>query len=254
MTALFSVLTLVGLLFSTAAFANNDNGKSSLVALGDSITAGYGLDNNNNHVSKQAFPFYIGNEQVDRVRDLGDPGLTSDTLKTRIETDSKYIEAIKHADRITLEIGSVDLINAAKLIIDPKTGTVDLQKAGMIMPVAVSNMVNNIDTIITDIRELTNAPIVVYNIYNPILPPANTVGPDAVNYGFVRYTLERSINPAINYVVLGKKDVYLADAYTNLSLAYNANLLINPFPDSHPTALGQKVLGEIGLAAFPDQK
>jgi lysophospholipase L1-like esterase len=253
MTALFSIFALIGLLFSTGAFAKDDNGKSSLVALGDSITAGYGLDNNNNHVSKKAFPFYIGKAAVDRVRDLGDPGISSDTLKTKIETDSKYIEAIKHADWITLDIGSIDLRDAAKLIINPNTGIVDEQKAATVLPVATGNMVNNIDTIITDIKKLTNAPIVVYNIYNPILPPANAVGPDAINYNFVKIALENDINLAIYGVVVLKQQESLADAYTNLSLAPNAELFINPFPDSHPTTLGQEVLGKIGLGAFPKQ-
>lgn len=109
-----SALTLVGTMFSTAAMAKSENAKKSLVALGDSITFGYNLGVNNEHPSKFAFPYIIGQDANLRVRDLGVPGWRTDHLFFSIKNDDTYRDAVRHANYVTLDIGSNDLLQALK--------------------------------------------------------------------------------------------------------------------------------------------
>jgi hypothetical protein len=59
-----------------------DHGKGALVALGDSISFGYNLENNNHHVSRDAFPSLMGEEADLRVRNLGEPGWTTALVRS----------------------------------------------------------------------------------------------------------------------------------------------------------------------------
>jgi lysophospholipase L1-like esterase len=231
------MITLTTFLFSTAAFAKNEQATRSLVALGDSITYGYNLENNNNHVSRQAFPFIIGEKSDYRVRDLAVPGLKSDALLFLVKYDVTYRDALKHADRVTLDIGSNDLLQTAI-----KDATDQIFITDENLPTIINNLLSNLQAIVGEIENLTDAPIVVYNIYNPF------------QQGYVHMqadTLLASINGYINTLVTtfqiqGKK-VVLVDAYTAIGDKQFTYILLN---DIHPNPDGQKALATAGLTAF----
>ncbi|MEH7611830.1 GDSL-type esterase/lipase family protein [Gottfriedia acidiceleris] len=156
-----SALTLASTMFSTAAMAQSVNAKKSLVALGDSITFGYNLGVNNDHPSKVAFPYIIGQDANLRVRDLGVPGWRTDQLLFLIKNDDTYRDAVRHADYVTLDIGNNDLLQVLKASNGDSTKL--QQSVGAMLPVLLKNLSDSI----LEIRSLTDAPIVVYNIYNP---------------------------------------------------------------------------------------
>lgn len=225
--AALSAAALAGSLFSTAAYAKDDEGKGSLVALGDSITYGYNLSNNNNHVSKKAFPFIIGEKEELRVRDLGVPGWTTVQLLTALQTDEKFQESVKHAKLITLDIGSNDLLQAFA--------------AGNLTNGQVASILYNLQDIIVKVRSLSNAPIVVYNIYNPF---------QVTDY---RHAMGDFLLPGINAQILGlvasfhDSKIVIADAYD--AIGQNQDIYVRA-NDIHPTVLGQQMLAKAGLEAL----
>jgi lysophospholipase L1-like esterase len=229
-----AVLVLSCLVFSTTGFAKGPNAKESLVALGDSITFGYNLGVNNEHPSKFAFPYLIDKEGKDfRVDNLGVPGWRTDQLLNALEHDQKFQQAVKHADTIILDIGSNDLLQGLK------AGEQDPSAINR----AISTMLLNLTKNISQIRTLTDAPIVVYNIYNPFQPsdPLHSLGD----------LLLPSINGQIgkivdSYKAVGAK-IVLADAYN----AYGNNQPTYILPgDIHPTIEGQEVLANLAEEAL----
>ncbi len=229
MTAL-SAAVMAGALFSGNVSAKEENSKKLLTALGDSITFGYNLEQHNHRVSKDAFPFVIGDYADLRVRDLGVAGWQTQDLLNALETNEKFQQAVAHADYITLDIGNNDLLQAFS---DSNVTSDEVQ-----------SMLDKLSEIILEIRELSDAPVVVYNIYNPF-----QVGDPRHDIGNV--LLSQMVNPQIESLVnvLNQElqNIVLADAFT----AFGENQADYVLPnDIHPTIAGQKVLAEIGLDAL----
>lgn len=221
-----------------AALAKDDSGQKSLVALGDSISYGFNLGVNNQHPSKDAFPSIIGEDGHLRVRNLAEPGWTTENLLAALRTE-KYQEALKHADYVTLDIGSNDLLRALKL--SQETGA-DLQN--LLVNYTLPTLKNNLAASIIEIRKLTNAPIIVYNIYNPFRldTPQNFA-----LHQLSDQLLPSFVNPLIGATVQqlryqGVLNVVIADAYTAFEIAPNAYIREN---DIHPTEAGQEVLANL---------
>ena len=101
--ALCALMLAVGLLPVRALAAD---GAASYLALGDSVTSGYGLAEGG-----RAFPDLVAQELgVDYVN-AGQPGLTSAELLSQVQ-DPEMADAITDADVITVTIGGNDLMNA----------------------------------------------------------------------------------------------------------------------------------------------
>ena len=232
-----AAVALAGSLFSPTSFAGENNGnaygKIDLVGLGDSITYGYNLPdtNNNTNSSAFAFPYLIGDDkglQLD-ARNLGVPRWTTSDLLKAIKTDKNFKQSIKHAEYITLDIGSNDLLQT--LNANNGNPIVLQQKIIEMLPI----LTNNLDQIIQEISTLTDAPIVVYNIYNPF--QLN----DPMHF-LVNQLLTNIVNPAIG-IVVSQNNAKLADAYTAFG---EEQFTYVRQGDIHPTIAGQKVLAEIG--------
>lgn len=228
---LLAILMLLGAMFTATAAAKSDHGKKSLVALGDSISFGYNLGNNH-HPSNEAFPFIIGENADMRVRDLGVPGWTTDQLLAATKSDEAFRQAIIHADVVTLDIGNNDLLQALKA----SNGNPAVIQAG------VGKMLQNLNTIIMEIQSLSDAKIVVYNIYN-----AFQVSDPLHNLSL--YLLPQ-INGGIQAVVQRSNllgHVVMADA--NKAFGEQQAIYVRQ-GDIHPTVEGQRVLAKIGLDAL----
>ncbi|QBP43115.1 SGNH/GDSL hydrolase family protein [Paenisporosarcina antarctica] len=236
----FLILLVISLVFSTSAFAKNDNGKNSLVALGDSIPFGYNLDANNNHPSKKAFPFLMGKEADLRVNNLGIPGLTTDGMLNLLQTNQKYRQAVKHADYITLNIGSNDLIAALRAAAAASGGDTEYFKFLLMQNIENSNIVGKLKLTIAEIRKLSAAPIVIHNIYNPFQEPEYELQ-------FLATKLLPDINKIFLGLVYANENVVLADAYTAFG-SNQAKYVIAG--DIHPTVAGHEKLAGISLAAL----
>lgn len=220
-----------------------NQGKPSLVALGDSITFGYNLGPNNQHPSREAFPYLIGQADGLRVRDLGVPGWSSSDLLNALKTE-KYAQAIRHANVIAVDIGSTDLLAIALKdgLLNPTdpNPTLTAQEEAQFVQ-ALATYAVNLPLILQQIRKLNpTATILLYNIYNPI-PPQYP--------GLYR----------IANLVIGQMDAIIATT----APVYSKTLLVNDYVaflghtsqyilpgDVHPTVAGQEELATLGEAVM----
>ena len=187
-------LCLVLSLLPTAAFAQGE----SYVALGDSITTGYGLTDAEN----DGFAALVAQEQGYVLDNLAKVGATSDKLLNQLSEDETST-AVENADLITITIGGNDLMGALyqyladeyNKVNDPdisagdvqdalagKDGTSDLQTKLMTVATtvigdfadsdaataALQNFGSNLDQIIAAIKSANqDVTIIVANQYNP---------------------------------------------------------------------------------------
>jgi lysophospholipase L1-like esterase len=232
---LFFVVLLLSMVFSHTVFAKS---KQSLVALGDSITFGWNLSPTNDHPSDKAFPSLIANSLDDyRVSNLAVGGATSGDLLALLKTKS-YRNALTGASVITLEIGSNDFLQGAKSIIEKLilipgyTPTMaDMQLIGLI----TYQYSMNLAAIINEIRSVTKAPIILYNIYNPFYG----IDLQAAALLYATNTFIKSFDSDPSIVVV--------DAFS--AFAGKQNYLVIP-NDVHPNFDGHKVLAKLGLNAL----
>lgn len=233
------IVLLASLLASPSVFAKSDNAKESLVAVGDSIPFGFNLGQTNQNPAKTSYPYLIGKLADLRVRNLGVPGWQSDQLLEALQTDQKYRQAIIHSDYVAVTIGNNDLLAILREAAAESGGNQVLFQQLLGAKLNESDVFSNIQQIITEIRSLTDSPVVLYNVYNPFqLTDTLHYAADAVL---------PTINTAFTALALTNQDVYLADAYT----AFGNNQAEYVLPaDIHPTKAGQAKLAEIGLEAL----
>jgi lysophospholipase L1-like esterase len=241
---LLPLLLVFSLFFTTSGFAKSENAKKSLVSLGDSIPFGFGLTDSIDEPSRDAFPYLIGKEADLRVRNLAVPGWKTADLLNALENDQKFIQAVRKADYITLNIGSNDLLKPIKDAFVASGGNLDNETIinlieGQIKP-SIPILQQNIFLIIGKINALNpNAKIVLYNFYNPFLllggqHPINSIGNPLIQY--INQSLEGLKSPRL----------VIANAY-----GIGLNPVINLIPgDIHPSIAGHKLLANIGLNAL----
>lgn len=233
--AVFLVLSLGPLSVS----ADNNHGKDLLVSLGDSVPYGYNLGKNNNHPSKAAFPYLIGEKADLRVRNLSVYGWQTSDLLAAIETNKKYQKAIHHADYITITVGGNDFIEILRAANAESGGDPDLFKYLIQQKLSTSQAFENLAASIYEIRTISDAPIVLYNMYNPFQTndPLHNVS----------NLFLPQVNAAFAEVAHSFNNVHIADAYS----AFGSNQEKYVLPqDIHPTKAGQKKLAKIGIKAF----
>ncbi|MCD8078736.1 MAG: GDSL-type esterase/lipase family protein [Lachnospiraceae bacterium] len=198
---LFTAALCLGIL---AAAGRVQAAELNYLALGDSITTGYGLTNASSEVFVAQFATKIG---ATTTTNEGVPGDTSSDLLGDVQDDSSLRSAIAEADVITITIGGNDLMAAfyavlaeitaadenlttysseqIQSILSNPTGS-NLAVAATLLNVlntssyrdfllssstfqtAISNCISNITSIISEIKTLNSgAVILVANQYNP---------------------------------------------------------------------------------------
>lgn len=232
------MMTMVAILTGTLSTgAVQAEGKESLVSLGDSITFGLNLEKNNNHVSKNAYPSIIAESENFRVRNLGVSGDTTEDLLILLQTD-KYRDAIRHADVITLNIGNNDFLQGARSLIQELLTNENFEHNDediQLLETITQTFGLNLYTIIQEIRNLTDAPIILYNLYNPF-------------FGFDQKA-GLVLSGANNIIQAYDADpgIVVVDAFG--AFAGKQNTLILP-GDVHPTTEGQELLAQLGIQAL----
>jgi lysophospholipase L1-like esterase len=227
--------------------------KMSLVALGDSIPFGYGLEASNLLPSKKAYPHLIGGGFVYTANsELTVSGMKSAELLIALQT-AEYQAALKQADVVTLTIGSNDVFG----IYGPAQDIIAkvLEDAAYIPTAAEQEFLSkgaddfelNFPKIVTEIRKHTNATLVVYNIYNPF---PTDFAPALTNLNGLGESLIPQMNEKIKQTVdTNGPNVMLADAYTAFNgkqLTYVGLLQM----DVHPTISGQETLARLAEEAL----
>lgn len=232
-----ALLIVLSLAFP-APLDKNDQAKESLVVLGDSIPYGYNLGENNDQPAELAYPYLVGAKKNLRVNNLGIPGWQTGQLLTALQTDQKYRDAIEQAVYIAVTIGNNDLLEILRKTGAQSSGKQEQFQQLLAQNLASSDVFTNIYTILAEIQPHTDAPVVLYNIYNPF-PLDDPL-----------HSVADAILPAINEQfaeIAASPEVYLADA--NAAFGDDQETLVLQ-GDIHPTAAGQKVLAEIGEKAI----
>ncbi len=231
----------------------------SLVALGDSITAGYGLERNLNRVSREAYPQLLGDEFGYRVTNLAVAGMTSGELLEMVKNNSRYRNVIEKADVIVVNTGGADLLH--QLIMITETGTLN----PVALQAAIAEVLSNIGNTLTVIRtELnTTAPILLYGLYNPLYEGHPAFEGTELTYTSLNLlisiatqgtyqNIDDLMETAINANIVAFTDIPLSGGiYVDAFAAYNdqnkATLLVDYV---HPSRKGHMALFFAALKAM----
>lgn len=228
-----ALITLTALFLS--ACAQDDAEQATLVALGDSIT--YGANLEDREVS--AYPYLMGEAAELEVQNLAVSGWQTGQLIDALRTDAEYQQIVSEADFIAMTIGGNDLLRILRTAEAESGGSMEVMM-GIILEELASNVVfDEVGELIEEIRSLTDARILLFNIYNP-LPPSSSLY-------FIGDSLLPQVNTAIANVAEIYEDVHLADAFTAYQNNQDAYIIAG---DIHPTEEGQAVLAEIGMEAI----
>ncbi|WP_413303067.1 GDSL-type esterase/lipase family protein [Bacillus sp. 1P10SD] len=246
LSILFTLVLAFSTFFSSIAFANAVPVKPNLVSLGDSIAFGY--KRVDPQPSREAFPYLIGNGKYTVTKNISYPGWRSDQLLANV-TKPENINFIKEANVFTLQIGNNDLLQAPgikEVLENPPAADLPPEQLKLLLDnatIAAGNaavqITNNLTQIILYIRSLnTDAPIILYNMYNPFAAgPIHELGEKIIP----------GINEGVIKSVAAQSGSLLADAYS----AFNGNQTTYILPDDiHPTSAGHKALAMAGEKAL----
>lgn len=243
-SVLLGLLLIISSIFTSFAYAK-DVDQPKLTALGDSITFGYHLEPNQTQPSPQAFPSLIGNGKF-QVTNLGVPGWTSADLLNAVKTNPVFKRALKSADVITLDIGSNDLLQAAGIsqILQSQTPVQLTPKLQQKLLLSEQQLAINLQEIIINIKKQTDAPIILYNLYNPFGASSNPFLASLHAFG---EQLTIGVNTQVFIPTAFRTGSLLADAYS----AFNGNQAAYIIPgDIHPTLAGHKALAVLADKAL----
>ena len=222
---------------ATSSIQSDDYQSKSLVALGDSITSGYGLFQtlknpvnpnilNQRLVSQNAYPQLVGDAIGYRVSNLAVSGWTSTDLLEMITFSNRYRTAIGKADVILLNIGGNDVLG---YLINVDFAEFDLWELLEEIEARLLIYYYNLGFILKEIRQLNpTAPILQYGFYNPL---------------YVGHPLEPVLGD-------GFEDLY--DFLNFLIYAINDFVLNDIVYDEHGSPVYNPVSGFLSYAEFFD--
>ncbi len=280
------LLTIVMLLSMLPMSAFAADTAPSYVALGDSISTGYGLADK----TAEGFTYLLADELGYELTNLAADGNTAAGILAQLQEQS-YKDAVADADVITITVGGNDLMallyskvaeqtssttdTAADIPAKLQSGDYEALVAAINLltesremyivndedfPIAINGIIANLNAIITKIRSVnSHAEIVVATQYNPYVEFENAVlailSLSAVYKGMEAgvNALNTAIvnNAAGKYTVSNVKAAF--DAYTGTEDLYNAQPPAGAAAmnvDFHPTAAGHKLLADTLAATF----
>lgn len=241
-TVMAAAALLTTLAASPAVFAASTTNTSTtststdqLVALGDSITFGYNLGNNQSPYPG-AFPYVLAKAEglsATSVNDQGVPGWTSGQLLAALQA-GKYTSALKQAKIVTVDIGSNDLLHAAsRLVLEAETGQPVVPKLQdrLALQQGLDSIKTNLSQIIAAVKQQApNAQILLYNLYNPFVSGTSLA------------SVAESMVSGANHIIAeaaAQSNVTLVHAHA--AFAGNQANYVLPL-DVHPTVAGQNAL------------
>lgn len=260
---------------------------NSYVALGDSITTGYGLGS-----EEQSFAKIVAEENGYTLNDdLATDGATSGDL-LGVVTDQANAETLKNADLITITIGGNDLMGAlyqfladkynetnepdisAQDVQDAlagKEGTADLQSALIVVATsaigdfaesdaattALATFGQNLASITTAIKKVNpDVTIIVANQYNPYSYAAvEATGVTALLATTVANAFEAGVQALNTVITAGAAYYQVADVYESFQTAEEnpCNASFSPMNlDFHPNAYGHGLIAAAITAKLPE--
>ena len=287
LSTLLALCLALSLLPASALAAGGE--QKSYVALGDSITTGYGLD------EAQSFAEQIAEQEGYTLNDsLASDGATSTDLLEVVKSEANA-DTLKNADLITITIGGNDLMNAlyaylaeeynnkqnsdtsitaenVKALLAGEEGAVVEQITMLVF--AISNISNfqsssiansaydtlwdNFVEIIETIREINqNAQLIVVNQYNPY--SHLTTGISGLDLSSVISAFDSAVQ-VLNEAISSGETIAgytVADVYTKFKEAESnpCNASVSPSInlDFHPNATGHGLIADTISALLTDE-
>ena len=284
LSTLLALCLALSLLPASALAAGGE--QKSYVALGDSITTGYGLAENETGFAKQ-----VADSNGYTLTNLAKDGATSSMLLTSL-SDSEVSSAIASADLITITIGGNDLMNAlyaylaeeynkqnsdtsitAEDVKASLAGTLSeipqvamLRFAASKIPdfpnstaanTALSTFATNFSSIISAIKAANStAQLIVVNQYNPYGHLTTGTGVLSLDLSAID-TAVRALNTVISSSA-ESADYTVADVYTKFEQAENnpcnASVSLTSINlDFHPNAIGHGLIADTISALLTDE-
>ncbi|MFC4714187.1 GDSL-type esterase/lipase family protein [Planococcus dechangensis] len=222
-----------------AAFASGcaqqDIEPDTLVALGDSITYGANLEDS----GSSAYPYLIGEDAGFTVENLAVSGWQTAQVVSALREDEDYRQTVQQADVIAMTIGGNDLLEILRLAQASSGGDPAQMELILQQQLDDNTVLYRLREVIEEIQSLTDAQIVLYNMYNPFPTdsPIHDIGE----------ALLPEVNAAFAEIATSYDKVTLADAYSAYRDQQDDYIIAG---DIHPTERGQAVLAEIGLEAI----
>ncbi|WP_033543776.1 SGNH/GDSL hydrolase family protein [Planococcus sp. CAU13] len=234
MTKIRLALIIISILVLSAC-SQEDIEPTKLVALGDSITYGANLENS----AQSAYPYIIGEEAEFEVHNLAVSGWQTVQVTEALRVDEEFQTQVKDADYIAMTIGGNDYLQILRNAQTESGGDPIMMGQIILQELSNSTVSAELNVLVDEIRSLTDAKILLYNIYNP-LPPSNNL------HGFGESLLPQ-INAAYAEIAENHENVFVADAFSAYQEMQDVYIIPN---DIHPTEEGQAVLAEIGMEAL----
>ncbi|MDP4125863.1 MAG: SGNH/GDSL hydrolase family protein [Bacillota bacterium] len=198
---------------------------NSYLALGDSITAGYGVESPFSFPSLYAAFLRRHNPDL-QMLNCGINGLSTGGLVDLLQTNHRLRQSVSQASLITLTIGSNDLLD---LIRNPN------QRMSVSLKPIFCSMDSNLMKIGDMLRRLNpRATVKVATLYNPRL-----VGP----YGQYCEQVKMVLDNANEMIVSWSKRYGAVPVYINREFRGKEHLLIGQ-DYLHPNAAGYKVMAK----------
>lgn len=231
---------LAGSIFLPSVFSmENESEPLKIVSLGDSITYGWNLDQDRSKPSEKAFPYLIADNAL--VTNISYPGWTSTQLLNTMKTMPQVIPALQEADVVTLNIGSNDLLQAAGIqqILAGGVPVVPTPEMEQKIAAASAQLAANLQEIATLIKAQTDAPLIMYNIYNPFGPSTD---PFAASLNMLGEQISKNVNERVIIPIAYNSGALVADANT----AFNGKQSQYILPgDIHPNETGHMALASL---------
>ncbi|MEI2463262.1 GDSL-type esterase/lipase family protein [Niallia taxi] len=217
----------------------NVNNKKRFVFLGDSISLGWNADSNSpqHKPTKYGFPYLLG-DQYDNyhITNLASAGATTSTILTQLNNPI-YLGEIQRSDLICIDVGSVDLVGAAREYLEKvrnDNGALPTVKQMKNIKDTAKDVTRNLNSIIKQIRNYSESPIYIVGLYNPI--PTGTTGDkfgDSIIKEINKYTEE-----------ISEKDstVIYIDSFSKFH-GKESDYVIRG--EIHPTYKGQTILASL---------
>lgn len=249
-----SIVLVLALVFSMAlpAFAADTSANEiSIVALGDSVPAYYGVKENEGYVSQLSELLTLAGIS-NTVKNLAVSGNTGSSLLTQL-AKPEVLADISKADVITLNIGGNDLLSPLLGLLSANLSIVTAN------PGLVSSLVSsNKNMLIEQVTEFSKTFSKIIKTINEAAPDAVIVVSNVYNFvpkTFILYDAADELIRLINEVIAGSSQLgcIVVDTYTALSQSketvFNFDLE-NGILDPHPTAKGHEIMAKIHAEAL----
>ncbi len=226
--------------------------KTVVLALGDSIAAGYGLAK-----AEDSFPARVAAAAGATLENNAIVGQTSGEMLAALQAGT-WDDALRRADVVLISIGSNDLLRELNGSASGQTTAMYQALLGQVAGVGfdattvntiASQFSKNFAGILARIHQAhPGVPVVALNLYNPFAKQTIAISRLSISVGDTVEPWIQRMNDAFPV----SADYVLADAFTPMNAAgyTNAAFSTGAF-DPHPNTAGHKLLSDAVLAAMP---